>query len=57
MSEHWRPLAVEKLAQCAPYGVHSASPHVQSVHLPALGSATHVHWVVPSAGFRTFTIC
>jgi hypothetical protein len=27
------------------------------MHLPALGSATHAHWVVPSAGFRTFTTC
>lgn len=55
--EHISPIPTVNPEQCPPYWAHSASPQVQSEHWPALGTGRHAHWVVPSAGLRTFTIC
>ena len=55
--EHCSPIPTVNPEQCPPYWVHSGSPQVQSEHWPALGTGRHAHWVAPSAGFRTFTIC
>jgi hypothetical protein len=55
--EHISPIPTVNPEQCPPYWAHSGSPQVQSEHWPALGTGRHAHWVVPSAGLRTFTIC
>ncbi len=55
--EHMSPFPTVNPVQPAPYGAHSGCPQVQSAHWPALGTGTHAHWVMPSAGLRTFTTC